>query len=195
MHGLINRAIQRFVTDSYGDAKWRASTSRANLGYTEFEAMWIYDDDVTPRVLEAACDVLDRSYEELAEDIGTYLVSHPNVSSLRRLLRFGGVTFVEFLHSLDDLPDRARLAVKDLELPRIELEEHSSQSYSLRCYGELFGWGFVFMGVLRALADDHGALVYLEHAGQTNGCETISIALLETAFSAGRDFDLGARSA
>jgi hypothetical protein len=195
MHGLINRAIQRFVTDSYGEAKWRAAALRAGLEFVEFEAMWTYDDDITPRLLDAACDVLDRSYEELAEDIGTYLVSHPNADAPRRLLRFGGVSFVEFLHSLDDLPDRARLAVKDLELPRIELEEHSSQRYSLRCYSDLYGWGFVFMGVLRALADDYGALVFLEHSGFADGRETVSIALLEAEFSVGREFDLGARSA
>lgn len=191
----MNRAIQRFVTDSYGQAKWLASAQRAGVGFTEFEAMWIYEDDITPRILMAACDVLDRPYEELLEDIGTYLVSHPNASSLRRLLRFGGVSFVEFLHSLDDLPDRARLAVSDLVIPRIELIENSPQHYSLRCYSDFGGWGYLFMGVLRALADDYGSLALLEHQGGEKGCETVEISLVETEYSVGRDFDLGARSA
>lgn len=190
MHGLINRAIQRFVTDSYGVANWHTTAARAGLNFTDFEVMWTYDEGITPKVLEAACDVLDRTYDELLEDIGTYLVSHQNTQSLRRLLRFGGVTFVEFLHSLEDLPDRARLAVKDLALPRIELEEHSSQQYSLRCYSDMYGWGFAIMGVLRALADDYGALVFLEHTGQSGGCETLAISLLEAEFSVGREFDL-----
>jgi hypothetical protein len=117
------------------------------------------------------------------------------VHALRRLLRFGGVDFVEFLYSLDDLPDRARLAVSDLELPRLELREESAGRYSLRCHGEVRGWGYFFMGVLRAMADDYGALAYLEHKGCENGCETLEIALLESEFSDGRKFDLGARSA
>lgn len=195
MHGLINRGIQRFVIDSYGDANWRAATARANIGLTNFEAMWIYDDDVTPRLLAAICDVLDRPYDELLEDIGTYLVSHSNVEALRRLLRFGGVTFTEFLHSLDYLPDRARLAVAELQLPRLELIEESDESYFLRCYGKQAGWGHLFMGVLRAMADDYGALVYLEHKGVQEGAEVLEISLLETQFADGRGFDLGACSA
>ena len=195
MHGLINRGIQRFVIDSYGEANWRASMTRAGLGYVDFEAMWIYEDDITPKVLAAVCDVLDRPYDELLEDIGTYLVSHTNVEALRRLLRFGGVTFIEFLHSLDDLPDRARLAVANLDLPRLELREECSENYTLRCYSDLEGWGHLFMGVLRAMADDYGALAYLEYQGSQDGVEIIQISLLETAFSDGRGFDLGARSA
>lgn len=195
MHGLINRGIQRFVIDSYGDANWQAAMARAGLGFTDFEAMWTYDDDVTPAVLAAICDVLDRPYEELLEDIGTYLVSHANVEALRRLLRFGGVTFVEFLHSLDDLPDRARLAVSNLDLPRLELREQSAEHYSLRCYGDIEGWGHLFMGVLRAMADDYGVLAFLEHKGTQDGYEMLEISLLETEFSDGRGFELGARSA
>lgn len=195
MHGLINRAIERFVVDSYGEANWQAAVQRADVGFTEFEAMWTYDENITPRVLAAVCDVLDRSYEELLEDIGTYLVSHPNASALRRLLRFGGVTFLEFLHSLEDLPDRARLAVSDLQLPRIELHELSKEQYALKCYSDFYGWGFLFMGVLRALADDYGALAFLDHQGAENGCETVAISLLETEFAVGREFELGVRSA
>ena len=195
MHGLINRGIQRFVTDSYGEGKWHAVMQRTGLGFTDFEAMWIYDDAVTPAVLAAGCEVLDRPRDDLLEDIGTYLVSHPNVEALRRLLRFGGVCFVEFLHSLDDLPDRARLAVSDLALPRLELREESLERYSLRCYGDADGWGFLFMGVLRAMADDYGVLAYLEHKGTGPGYEMLEIVLLETEFAAGRGFELGMKSA
>lgn len=195
MHGLINCGIQRFVTESYGDAKWRAIMRSAGMDFTDFEAMWIYDDAVTSAVLASVGDVLDRPYEELMEDIGTFLVSHSKVEALRRLLRFGGVTFIDFLHSLDDLPDRARLAVADLELPRLELLEKSNEEYCLRCYGNDAGWGYLFMGVLRAMADDYGVLAFLDHKGAANGCETVQITLLETEFASDKGFDLGARSA
>jgi hypothetical protein len=44
------------------------------------------------------------------------------------------------------------------------------------------------------MADDYGALVMLEHRGCRNGAEEIAIALVETAYAAGRSFDLGARA-
>lgn len=195
MHGLINRGIQRFVTDSYGAAKWRAVMRSAGMDYTDFEALWMYDDAITPAVLAAVCDVLDRPFDELMEDIGTFLVSHSNVEALRRLLRFGGVTFIDFLHSLDDLPDRARLAVSDLELPHLELVEKSAEEYSLRCYSDFLGWGHLFMGVLRAMADDYGVLAFLDHKGAEDVCEIVEIKLLETEFASDKGFELGAWSA
>lgn len=194
MHGLINRAIQCFVTDSYGSDKWVEATRFADLDFVEFESMLVYDDEITPRLLDAIGQILNRPRSDVMEDMGTYLVSHPNVEALRRLLRFGGVTFVEFLHSLDDLPDRARLAVSDLNLPRIEVRDHSPTHFSLICESPIDGYGHVIMGILRTMADDYGALALLEHTGRGNGIETISVTLVETEFAEGRVFDLGARA-
>ncbi|WP_170558451.1 heme NO-binding domain-containing protein [Ruegeria atlantica] len=193
MHGLINRAIQSFVCATYGHPCWLRVTEAAGLGLTEFEAMLVYDDAMTGQVLDALCADLKRPRAEILEDLGTYLVSHPNMEDLRRLLRFGGVTYVEFLHSLDDLSDRARLAVSDLRLPMLELREVSPAEYHLYCYPGLPGYSSVMVGVLRAIADDYGALAMLSHEGQCGDAEVITIVLIESAFAEGRHFDLGAR--
>lgn len=194
MHGLINRAIQRFVVDTYGPERWAQVARAADLGFTDFEAMLVYDSALTPRVLDAVCGDLGKPCDEVLEDIGTYLVSHPNAEALRRLLRFGGVDFLEFLHSLDDLPERARLAVPDLDLPELELREHAPERFSLTVRGSQEGFGHVLMGVLRTLADDYGALVLLDYRGFEDEREMIDITLIETGFAAGRAFDLGARA-
>jgi hypothetical protein len=198
MHGLINRALERFVRDTYGRARWAEVIDPLDLGFTEFEAMLVYDDEVTFLVLDRLSEVLERPAPEILEDIGTYLVSYPDLEPLRRLLRFGGITFEAFLHSLDDLPKRARLAVSDLHLPALELREHTATTFSLTVRPrpqDPVGFGYVMMGLLRAMADDYGALVYLEHKGQRARNEIISVALLESAFTAGRGFSLGAGGA
>jgi hypothetical protein len=194
MHGLINRSIQRYVCDSYGTDIWIDLTQRIDLDFVEFEAMWTYDDALTPLVLDAVSEVLGRPRAEVMEDIGTYLVTHPSVEAVRRLLRFGGVNFEDFLHSLDDLPDRARLAVSDLHLPKIELREHAVGQFSLVCDAPVTGYGHVMMGILRVMADDYGALALLDHVSSGQGIETISISLVEAEFSQGREFNLGARA-
>ncbi len=194
MHGLINRAIQSFVCATYGQSCWLRVTEAAGLGFHEFEPMLIYGEDVLAQVLDALSHDLGRPQPEILEDVGTYLVSHPNMEGLRRLLRFGGVSYVEFLHSLDDLADRVRLAVSDLTLPALELRERSATEYQLLCYSGLPGYSSVMVGVLRAMADDYGALVMLSHEGQQDTAEVISIMLVESAFAEGRHFDLGARN-
>lgn len=192
MHGLVNRTIQRFLTDTYGEDCWAAIVRAAAIGFCDFEAMLIYDEALTRKVLDAACKVLDKPCSEVLEDIGTYLVSHPNAEAVRRLLRFGGEDFVDFLHSLDDLPDRARLAVADLYLPQLELREHAAERFSLTVNGRIEGFGHVMIGMLRGLADDYGALALLDHRGGQSGLEVVDITLIEAGYAAGRAFELGA---
>jgi len=194
MHGLINRSIQSFLRDTYGAQVWLRVAQLARLNPDGFEAMLHYDDRVTVHLIAAASQVLSRPQDTILEDLGTYLVSHPNLQALRRLLRFGGVTFRDFLHSMEDLPDRGRLALPDLDLPALTLTETGGDSFVLTCRGPLPGAGHVVVGLLRAMADDYGALVLIEHQGTEpeSGAERIAIQLTDARFSAGRRFDLAA---
>jgi len=192
MHGLVNRAIQGFLRDTYGASIWAAVAREARLGFDSFEPMLTYPPALTEAVLDAAAHQLQSPRETLLEDMGTYLVSHPNVEALRRLLRFGGVGFVDFLHSLEDLPGRARLAVADLDLPELVLTDTGTDCFTLHCRWLLPGAGHVMMGLLRAMADDYGALVLLDiqSGSAADAGDVIAIQVLETRFAEGRRFDL-----
>lgn len=195
MHGLINRALECFVRDTHGQAVWLQIARDAGLPHVTYEAMLTYDFSETVAVLTALCRRLGRPIEDILEDSGLYLVSHPNTRALRRLLRFGGGSFVEFLHTLDELPDWARMAVDDLELPALQLCEQADGRFTLLVHFPREGFGWVIMGLLRAMADDYGALVILSHEGFADGVERIGIELIEAAHSRGRQFSLGAGGA
>ena len=195
MHGLINRAIEKFVRDSYGDTLWHEVIRWLGTGHDTFEPMMRYDPEVTQQLLLGLGTRLDRARDDLLEDIGTYLVSHREVEPIRRLLRFSGVDFLDFLHALEDLPDRARLAVTELDLPSLSLHAHGAGLYRLDVGlsgAEDLRFGRVMMGILRAMADDYGALVMLEHRGTNATHEVIEVQLLDAGFASGRVFDLGA---
>ncbi|WP_209426583.1 heme NO-binding domain-containing protein [Pararhodobacter sp. SW119] len=218
MHGLVNRAFQCFLTDSFGADLWAAVADAAGLGNgsgpATFEAMRVYDDAVSEALIAAACTRLNRSRDSLLEDLGTYLIWNHRVEPLRRLLRFGGRSFTEFLYSLEDLPGRTRLAVAEFILPELELDEVGDGHFTLRCRACPLGFGHVMVGVLRALADDYGALVVLEHLGQVPPVqrdsdrraegdrrvqgrmdELLSITVHDPDFHAGRRFDLAGAGA
>ncbi|MBV1904049.1 MAG: heme NO-binding domain-containing protein [Marinosulfonomonas sp.] len=190
MYGLINRSIQCFICDTYGPDSWKTITGLAGLGFENFEAMMSYDDELTGAVLSGATSHLSKPTESILEDLGTYLASHPNLEGVRRLLRFGGDSFLEFLHSLDDMPGAARLAAPDLILPQLETRDHLGGVFTLYCRFPVPGSGHVMVGILRAMADDYGTLALLEHLGGNSGVETVKIQLLETQFAAGRSFQL-----
>lgn len=190
MHGLMNRAVECFVRDTYGRRTWSTVARNAGLEDGSFESMLTYDEAVTDAVLEAAVAELDKPLDVFLEDLGTYIVSHPTTEALRRLLRFGGVSFYEFLNSLDELRGRARLAVSDLDLPELELQEQGDGSFLLYCRYHRPGFGHVLTGILRAMADDYGALVLLDVVERRDDVEVLSIVVLEAAFAEGRRFQL-----
>lgn len=190
MLGLINRAIEDFLKSRYGEALWLRVVRSASLSCESFEPLLRYDPALTERVLQAACLELGRSRDTVLEDMGTALVAHQDRDGLRRLLRFGGVTFRDFLHSLEEVPDRARLALPDLHLPEIRLQDCGAGRFLLTTAPLFPGAGFVMIGLLRAMADDYGALVLLEMATAGTGADVIEIRVLDDAHSTGRRFDL-----
>ncbi|MBV1867393.1 MAG: heme NO-binding domain-containing protein, partial [Marinosulfonomonas sp.] len=99
MYGLINRSVQCFIRDTYGPDSWKTIAGLAGLGFENFESLTSYDDELTGTVLSVAAGHLSKTPESFLEDLGTYLVSHPNLEAIRRLLRFGGDSFLEFLQS------------------------------------------------------------------------------------------------
>ncbi|WP_323006751.1 heme NO-binding domain-containing protein [Pseudorhodobacter sp.] len=190
MHGLINRAIQCYVRDTHGELAWKKVARHAGLGFEGFETMLAYDDAVTEAVLTGCVSILGRPRETILEDLGTFLISNHSSDALRRLLRFGGVTFTDFLQTLEDTRGRGRLALPDLDLPDLDLFEISPSLYTLQCRFPIEGAGHVIVGLLRAMADDYGALVLLDHDGESLEGEMILIQLLEMSYAAGRSFQL-----
>lgn len=194
MHGLVNRALQRFLTDTYGKEIWDEVQSQAALPFDGFESMLHYPDRLTGDAILAASAVLHKDRCTLLEDLGTYLLSHPNQEALRRLMRFGGDTFFDFLQSLDDLSGRARLALPDLDMPDLMIRQESHDRFVLEVRWCLPGAGSVFLGALRAMADDFGALAFFEAAEGAAGEERVVIDLVDPSFAMGRSFSLGART-
>ncbi|MCR8725064.1 heme NO-binding domain-containing protein [Frigidibacter sp. ROC022] len=192
MHGLINRSIQVFLTETYGERAWLAVARGSGAEIADFESMQSYDDAVTGMILAAAERVLQKPRARILEDIGTWLIAKRQPDTVRRLLRFGGVDFVEFLYSLDDLPGRVRLAVNDLDLPAMELEEHAPFTYTLTLRGGPPGFGQVLQGLLQAMADDYGALAVIEQTAARPGLEVLRIQLFQTDYALGRGFQLQA---
>ncbi len=193
MHGLVNRALQGFLVDTYGSDLWRDVVADANLPAEGFESMMHYDDALTDATITVAVTALKKDRQTFLEDLGTYLLAHKNQEGLRRLMRFGGETFFEFLISLDDLSGRAQLAVPDLDMPALEIRQKGLSRFEIRVKWSIKGAGFVFLGALRAMADDYGTLAIFDVEAGDDGSDLVVIELLDTAFAEGKSFSLGAQ--
>ncbi len=194
MHGLVICAFESFVRHSYGAAPWAALVEGLDAGIERFEPMFHYDDALAARLVRETARVLGKPDEALLEDFGIFLVAHPASERVRRLLRFGGVDYEDFLASLEDLSGRVCLAVPDLVLPEISLTELGGGDYRLHSADAPPEFAPVLSGLLRAMADDYGALVLVEQTCAEDGGVHLAIRLLEAAFARGRGFALAQRA-
>jgi hypothetical protein len=190
MNGLFNKALQCFLRDMYGEAVWLRVAADARLPPEGFEPLLSYPAATTDAVIVAACRVLGQAREEILEHLGVYLVAHPNLQPMRRLLRFGGVDFRRFLHSLEDLRARGRMVVPDIDLPDLRLSADGPDMWTLSCRSPMAGIGYVVVGLLRAMADDYGTLAVIDHLGSTDGEEQVAVLLSEAQFAEARAFPL-----
>lgn len=190
MNVLIGRALEGFLRDTYGGDAWNRIRDEADSGVEFFSGDGsVYGDEVSHQlddVISAAVGVLGKTHDDLLEDLGTYLVSHPNLDPLRRLLRFGGLTFPDFLHSLDDLPDRARLAMSDFRLPTLEVIEDEPMVFDLMVGRNGFGFGRILVGLIRAMADDYGSLALIDLVDDGR----LRIEVHQTEFAEAKPFEL-----
>lgn len=173
MDALLLRSLQSYVTDTFGNARWQTICRRAELHVHSFEPMLRYESGTADRVAVVAAQVLGRTADAIWEDVGIHLVTHPHREGIRRLLRFGGVSYADFLHSLEELPGRARLALPDLEVPEMTLAEVGEDRFELRCKSHLRATQRVLKGLLMAMADDYGALCLIEYG--EDDCTSISV--------------------
>jgi hypothetical protein len=141
-------------------------------------------------LIVAASVELNKPRSTMLEDLGTYLVTHPSTDRVRRLLRFMGTGFVEFAFALEDLPDRARLAIPDLDLPVMKVAQFGQNALQITVDYPVAGAEHILLGVLRAMADDYGTLVLLEVHADLEGAPRLDVTVLETDFSSERTFAL-----
>ncbi|PYF09798.1 heme-NO-binding protein [Rhodobacter viridis] len=187
MLGIVNKSIQAFLCKHHGSMVWREVADRLRLGPEGFEAMLTYADETTETLLAVAEGLTGKTRETLLEDIGAEVAQ---TESLRRLLRFGGPDYLEFLYSLDELQGRAQMALPDLELPELTLQSEAQGRFTLLVRGRFPGWGAVMAGLMRAMADDYGALVLIDLLEPRGGVERVQVELHFTTYYVARQFDL-----
>ena len=186
MDALMLRSLQCYVIGTFGAARWQAVCAKAGLVVGTFEPMLHYEPGTADQIAQVAAEVLGRPAETIWEDVGTHLVTNPDREGVRRLLRFGGVTFADFLHSLEELPGRARLALPDLDMPDVTLVEVGGDRFEVTCRSHLRATQRVLVGLLTAMADDYGALCVID-AGED---DRTTVAILDPRHAKARRFDL-----
>lgn len=188
MHGLVNRFAEEFLRARYGEALWREVATGCGVDPRGFLSWQPQPDALTLQLARRGAALIGVRVTDLAEDAGAWLAQ---IEAIRRLLRFGGRDYAEFLMSLDQLPGRAEMVVPGLGLPALGVTEGPGDRFVIRLEGGDPLWTRATAGVLRQMADDYGALALITPGRGTN---SIVVEVPDRQFTLGRSFALVASS-
>lgn len=162
MYGLINKAIWGFVVQNHGDEVWDRIRSKADVPDEAFIAMERYPDDLTYRLVGAACETLNLTAEEVLESFGVYWVGFAD-ESYGEFLRSAGSTFSEFIGNLDQMHARVKLSFPELDPPSFKITDESPGRMRLHYYSSREGLAPLAVGVLRGVANRFNVEIQIKH--------------------------------
>ena len=182
MHNLANRGLETFLRSNYGGEAWADIALHAGIKVDEFATWRSSTDIITGTVVVSAAKHLKKPPGELLEDIGEWLTQQEQI---RRLLRFSGSSFEEFVYSLQDISGRINLVVPDLKFSDLHVQEPYPRHFRIMSGRDQRHAMRVLMGALRGMADDFGTLAVVTRHG--NRIE-VDIAVIQHAQE--KEFDL-----
>lgn len=182
MHGLLNRSVEEYLRARYGEQLWRHAARAASVDERGFLAIRDYPDSITVLMVDAAAQQLGIGSLDLFEDMGAWL---GQVEPLRRLLRFSGSDYADFVLALEQLPARGHMIVPGLHIPLICVSRDGPERFQIAMKTAASAWVHVVAGLLRQMADDFGVLALIAvNRGK------IDLTVPEYRFAEGRPFTL-----
>lgn len=186
MHRFVFRSIELFLTETYGAEFWARVAGQSGVDPSSPISSAHTAKSVLCLLSDAAA-MQGKSDTEMVEDIGAWLVQ---IESIRRLLRFTGQDYRDFVLSLNEFRGRCHMILPDLDIPefvvwqdddkllvRVE-DENSTIALQL--------WTALVSGALRTIADDYGTLALIE----TPEKGSIEVSILSADFAEDRGFVL-----
>lgn len=67
MYGIVNKAIQGLITDSFGESLWLKVKEKSGILIDGFLSSDPYPDEITYRLAGAAAEVLQKPLEEVLQ--------------------------------------------------------------------------------------------------------------------------------
>lgn len=176
MISFLSRSVEAFLQHTYGSTFANGQNPPPDRAADQGDAMvFVYP------LLEAAGGKLDKPIEELTQDWAAWLTRH---EAVRRLLRFSGAGFRDFVAGLGELPGRVCMVLPAHRPPRIRVMAQDEGQQVLIVEGPEI-WAHFLAGLVRAMADDYGSLALVSVLGNV-----VIVDVSMDSFVSGRDFDL-----
>jgi hypothetical protein len=156
MYGLVNQAVQDFVTQRFGIDTWHRVRDKASVKDPEFLPLEQYPDEITFAMVGATCEATGRDAATLVEEIGVFWVAFTGQRGYGALLDQLGSTFPEALGSLDAMHVRVALMMPNLKPPSFRVRDVGDRRLTLDYISHRQGLAPMVVGLVKGLAQKYG---------------------------------------
>lgn len=151
MYGMVNRAIQEWISGEYGEPAWDSLKAAAGVDCDIFISSEAYPDEITFSLLAVASKSFDLPEAEVFRRFGVHWVTHTAQRYYTDLLSAGGSSIREFLCNLPHFHQRISLLFPHLEPPRFRCSDVTDRSLRLHYYSTRAGLTHFVEGLILGL--------------------------------------------
>jgi hypothetical protein len=162
MYGIVNKAIQELITESYGYEKWEAIRKRAQIEVEFFLLNEAYDDDITYKLAIAASEELYISTDEILNSLGEWWVLKTSTQHFGSMMKAGGKDLREFLINLPNFHNRISLIYPKLAPPEFKITHLAESSLQLHYFSGRQGLKEFVRGLLIGLSKSYSEPIIIE---------------------------------
>ncbi len=166
MYGLVNNSLRGFITKNGGLEVWENVVRISGVGVSEFDAMKTYPDDMTYKLVGAACETMQTNAPDLLFGFGVHWMEETGPNHYGEFLEMCGTDFAGFLGNLDAMHSRIQSLFPALDPPSFSVKEVKEDSLVLEYMTERPGLEYFVRGLIEGVARKTGVEVVVEEVRQ-----------------------------
>ena len=171
MYGLVNKAVQDYISSKFGEATWATVRAKAGFQDAEFVPLQAYPDELTFQMVGAACEATGMGAAQLFEEVGAYWVAFTAQQGYGSLMDQLGADFAEAIGNLDAMHVRVALMMPNLKPPSFRVLENGDRRLTLAYISKRQGLAPMVTGLVKGLGRRYGIepVVTLQKAREPGG--------------------------
>ena len=155
------------VCSQFDEDTWEAIKEKANVEDIDyFMSMESYPDDITHKLVGAACEVLGMSSQDILRAFGKFWVTYTASEGYGEMMKSAGENLPEFLKNLDNLHARVGLSFPQLQPPEFECTDSTQEDMELHYRSKREGLAPMVVGLVEGLGERFNTPVDVEHVQQ-----------------------------
>ncbi|XP_050039223.1 guanylate cyclase soluble subunit beta-1-like [Dermacentor andersoni] len=153
MYGFIHCALEDLVTKKFGAETWKMLLKKSGIAMhgASFLMHKVYTDEMTLKLVAAACEVLGLDLDTCLEAFGEHFLYFCQQHGYDHILRVLGSNMADFLTNLDNLHDHLASTYPGMRAPSFRVTPGPSGQILLHYYSDRKGLHPIVLGIVKVV--------------------------------------------